>query len=355
MRIDPASFHGKHPCLAPIVEMPRVEDNDDSIPDLMAHSVITESPIEYNTLSPPYVPRSPSFPLNANAPIYVPRSPPPSTTRQSQSDRIPEMLKQVNERLGSLENSNAATSTHLSDPRGHADFVQGHINELRTGTSTLTADLRGHVVSTQGAMSEIRNATDRIWKEVDMGKTQIGELIWMYERVNADAQFTQDLSLKVENLARSVEANRSRRPKADYFLNGFKKETRVKIEALTAENVRIGRVLTTQGKRDAQVLREIDELRKIQGIDCHDWIHEVTALRKISTVDLNERIGAIERFLTSVVNPLTQQQAPYPIHPSTNNHARPPMPPISANTVQQVLSALMSTPQPFNRPVPCAV
>ena len=92
-------------------------------------------------------------------------------------------------------------------------------------SSALSNDLRGHILATQGAMGEIRNMTEHLWKEIDTGKKQIGELTWLYDRVNADTQATQDLTLRVENLSRTVEANRSRRPKTDYYLNGFKKET----------------------------------------------------------------------------------------------------------------------------------
>jgi hypothetical protein len=345
--LEPAQFY--EPAMSPLpFQKDEVDESmTDSVPDLI-NQEHEELPV-YLPTSPPYVPQSPPPPLDPNAPVYVPRS--PSVEKPPVSEALTTLVEQVKERVVSLENQAAVSSAHLCDISGHVEFVHGMLVETRGTQTGLHHDFQRHATFVDEAIRGTQVCTDQIKEDVEASRKQIGELAWLYERADRSDEHGKGIDKRINNIFSHLDQIRNKRSKVDTQFVAFKKETKVKLETLQAENSRTARVLATQGEHDAQVLRDIEDIRNIQVADRHHWAQEINSIKRNIPANLNERMASLENIFSQIVH--VNQNNQMFISPPVVDHEpiHHSMPPISANTVHQVLSALMST---SNRTVQCS-
>ena len=338
------------PALLPPKKDKEDDDMDQSIPDL-----------EAQIPSPLYVPRSPTHPPENP---YVPMSPlPPSA--QVAVDRITTSISTVEMRIDSLENQAALSSSHLCDIRGNLDTASTTIEDLRNCHADTRSDLANRKALVDGAVSHlhqlvggIRAETEAIKElvttirgDVTTSQHQISELVWLYERVqnleNAREAWKQPLRM----LSDSVHSTITRRNRSDHLMTGFKKEIRGKVDEFRADVARINRALDAQSEQGKATSGNLDQMRKSLEAAHRDWTGQFTTIRGFAERELGSRVLNIERAIANYI-PLAQStQLPYPLPSLPLDAGRHHGPQVSANTVQQVLSALMST---TSRPVTCA-
>ena len=343
--IDPSSFHSAPFPLPTIIETAS-EAMSDSVPSLLEDSILDNQFI-HATNSPVYCPQSPKHTPNPYAEPFIPSSPPPARSDRVGKILFPNVVHEVFARLEVLENAKAVATSTFEDMKGHADYVQGSVNEIRDHHDNLRGNLQDHIASTRGALAELNRLMDCVWDEFGTTKKQLGELVWVFQGVNAAADTTYRTEQRVEEVSSSLEGLKKSRGKSEHFLNVYKREMKGKLDALYAESERNRRTITARAERTERVEQIVDEVRKAQIVDREDWIRELSIIRKTASVDLAGRITAIEHFITC----LTQAHQVTPNVPvSTNQDPFRNNSQISAFTVQKVLSALMST----NQPVSCA-
>ena len=124
----------------------------------------------------------------------------------------------------------------LMDLKKQTGYHQRSISDVRNDEAHLNADFHGHVIHTDGSLNEVRTITDGIHKDVETAHKQIGELVWIYERVDSAVQHTHEVLGKVDSLTQVINNIKNHKPQPDFQLNGFKREMRGKVEALNGES-----------------------------------------------------------------------------------------------------------------------
>ena len=221
----------------------------------------------------------------------------------------------------------------LSDLDTHTATITTHLEELKD-----QADIIDTVVK------DIHEVSSGIREDIKTSKKQIGELSWLFECANHVEASTQSLSSRVNHIAELVDSLHTKRSHTDHYLNSFKKEAWGKLRQMKDKSECICIELQTQAEQDIQIFNKIKELKKHQMLDHTGWIHEVIALHKVTNARIHECVVAIGAFFTRLLAiHQAQQSAPSFSHMAVmaQDTARPP---ISANTIHQVFSALMSTP-----------
>ena len=123
-------------------------------------------------------------------------------------------------------------------------------------------------------------------------------------------------------------------------MTGFKKEICGKVDEFRADVVRINRALDAQSEQGKATSGNLDQMRKSLEAAHRDWTGQFTTICGFAERELGSRVLNIERAIASYI-PLTQStQLPYPLPSLPLDAGRHHGPQVSANTVQQVLSAL---------------